>query len=638
MKEGLMKKDEYRASSIKVLKDLEGVRKRPAMYIGDTGKRGLHHLIFEVVDNSIDEAMAGHCDRINVSIMEDNSVVITDNGRGIPIDLHVEENKSALEVVMTTLHAGGKFDSHIYKVSGGLHGIGVSVVNALSSWMKVEIAREGYLWTQCYERGKAKTELKKGSKRKTTGTKISFSPDSEIFDKIEFSREYLDERLRELAFLNKGLKIELDFKPEDKKESFQYKGGIKEFIEYLDKNKNPIHRHPLYINKAVDSCVIEVALQFNDSYTENIFSFANNIKTIEGGTHLSGFKSALTRSINQYAKSQNVVSSKDPKLTGNDIREGLTAVVSVKLPQPQFEGQTKTRLGDREVEGIVASAVGDGISEYLERNPQAAKKIINQSIVAARSRMAAKKARDITRRKSALDSANLPGKLADCSSRNPEKSEIFIVEGDSAGGSAKQGRDRTFQAVLPLRGKLLNVEKTRLNKVLTNTTISTLISSLGVGIGKDDFDYNKLRYHKVIIMTDADIDGAHIRTLLLTYFFRYAKEIIENGNLYIAHPPLYQISDGKKKEWAYTEREKEKEIEEMRSDRVKVQRFKGLGEMNPTQLWETTMSPEKRILRKITIEDAIAADQMFNILMGNAVSPRKNFILANAQFVENLDI
>jgi len=633
-----MEKNEYMASSIKVLKDLEGVRKRPAMYIGDTGKRGLHHLIFEVVDNSIDEAMAGYCDRTNVTVSEDNSVIITDNGRGIPIDLHKEENKSALEVVMTTLHAGGKFDSNTYKVSGGLHGIGVSVVNALSSWMKVEIAREGYLWTQSYERGKATTDLKKGAIRKATGTKISFYPDPEIFDEIEFSREYLDERLRELAFLNKGLKIELDFKPEGKVESFQYKGGIKEFIEYLDKNKNPIHRHPFYINKAVNSCVVEVALQFNDSYTENIFSFANNIKTIEGGTHLSGFKSALTRSINQYAKSQKILSSKDPKLTGNDVREGLTAVVSVKLPQPQFEGQTKTRLGDREIEGIVASVVGDGVSEYLERDPQAAKKIINQSIIAARSRMAAKKARDITRRKSALDSANLPGKLADCSSRNPEKSEIFIVEGDSAGGSAKQGRDRTIQAVLPLRGKLLNVEKTRLNKVLANTTISTLISSLGVGIGKEDFDYSKLRYHKVIIMTDADIDGAHIRTLLLTYFFRYAKEIIENGNLYIAHPPLYQVGDGKKKKWAYTEREKEKEIEEIGGDKAKVQRFKGLGEMNPSQLWETTMNPENRILRRVSIEDAIEADRMFDILMGNAVEPRKDFILANAQFVENLDI
>ncbi len=633
-----MENNEYTASSIKVLKDLEGVRKRPAMYIGDTSKRGLHHLIYEVVDNSIDEAMAGYCDKVNVTIEEDNSVVVTDNGRGIPIDLHKEENKSAVEVVMTTLHAGGKFDSNIYKVSGGLHGIGVSVVNALSSWMKVEISRDGSLWTQSYSRGKATSELKRGASRKTTGTRISFYPDPEIFGNIAFSREYLDERLRELAFLNKGLKIELDFKPEGKKDGFQYKGGIKEFIEYLDKNKNPIHRHPIYINRAVNSCVIEVALQFNDSYSENIFTYANNIRTIEGGTHLSGFKSALTRSINQYAKSQKNISLKDLKLTGNDIREGLTAVVSVKLPQPQFEGQTKTRLGDREVEGLVASVVGDGISEYLERNPQAAKKIIDQSIIAARSRVAAQKARDITRRKSALDSANLPGKLADCSSRDPGKSELFIVEGDSAGGSAKQGRDRTCQAVLPLRGKLLNVEKTRLNKVLTNATISTIISSLGVGIGKDDFDYTKLRYHKVIIMTDADIDGAHIRTLLLTYFFRYAKEVIEKGNLYIAHPPLYQVTDGKKKKWAYTEREKEKSIEEMGNDKAKVQRFKGLGEMNPTQLWETTMNPEKRILRKVTIEDAIAADQMFDILMGNAVSPRKRFILKNAQFVENLDV
>ncbi len=633
-----MERNDYTASSIKVLKDLEGVRKRPAMYIGDTGKRGLHHLIFEVVDNSIDEAMAGYCEKINVTIMEDNSVMISDNGRGIPIDLHKEENKSALEVVMTTLHAGGKFDSNAYKVSGGLHGIGVSVVNALSSWMKVEIARDGYLWTQSYEKGKAVTKLERGSQRKTTGTKVSFYPDPEIFDEIVFNRQYLDERLRELAFLNKGVKIELDFKPEGKVESFQYKGGIKEFIEYLDKNKNPIHRHPFYINKAVGSCVIEVALQFNDSYTENIFTFANNIKTSEGGTHLSGFKSALTRSINQYAKSQNIISSKDPNLTGDDIREGLTAVVSVKLPQPQFEGQTKTKLGDREVEGLVASVVGDGISEYLERDPQAAKKIINQSIIAARSRMAAKKARDITRRKSALDSASLPGKLADCSTREPSKSEIFIVEGDSAGGSAKQGRDRTTQAVLPLRGKLLNVEKTRLNKVLANNTITTLITSLGVGVGKEDYDYSKLRYHKVIIMTDADIDGAHIRTLLLTYFFRYSKELIEKGNLYIAHPPLYQVTDGKKKRWAYSERERKQYLKEFGDGKAKVQRFKGLGEMNPSQLWETTMDPENRILRRVSIEDAVEADRMFDILMGNAVEPRKEFILTNAQFVENLDI
>jgi DNA gyrase subunit B len=634
----MMERNDYTASSIKVLKDLEGVRKRPAMYIGDTGKRGLHHLIFEVVDNSIDEAMAGHCDKVNVTIMEDNSVSISDNGRGIPIDLHKEENKSALEVVMTTLHAGGKFDNHTYKVSGGLHGIGVSVVNALSAWMKVEVTRDEYLWAQSYEKGKAVTKLERGSKRKTTGTKVSFYPDPEIFNEIVFNRQYLDERLRELAFLNKGVKIELDFKPEGKVESFQYKGGIKEFIEYLDKNKNPIHRHPFYINKSVGSCVIEVALQFNDSYTENIFTFANNIRTIEGGTHLSGFKSALTRSINQYAKSQNILSSKDPNLTGDDIREGLTAVVSVKLPQPQFEGQTKTKLGDREVEGLVASVVGDGISEYLERDPQAAKKIINQSIIAARSRMAAKKARDITRRKSALDSASLPGKLADCSSREPSKSEIFIVEGDSAGGSAKQGRDRVFQAVLPLRGKLLNVEKTRLNKVLANNTITTLITSLGVGVGKEDFNYSNLRYHKVIIMTDADIDGAHIRTLLLTYFFRYAKELIEKGNLYIAHPPLYQVTDGKKKRWAYSERERKQYLEEFGDGKAKVQRFKGLGEMNPSQLWETTMDPENRILRRVSIEDAVEADRMFDILMGNAVEPRKEFILTNAQFVENLDV
>ncbi|MEO0293508.1 MAG: DNA topoisomerase (ATP-hydrolyzing) subunit B [candidate division WOR-3 bacterium] len=630
---------EYTAASIKVLKDLEGVRKRPAMYIGDTDKRGLHHLVFELVDNSIDEAMAGFCNKITVVVGEDNSVTVADNGRGIPVDFHEEEGKSALEVVLTTLHAGGKFDTNIYKVSGGLHGIGVSVVNALSEWMEVEVVRDGYVWRQRYERGKAVTELKRGEKRKTTGTKITFYPDPEIFDNIEFSKEYLSERLRELAFLNKGLKIELEFRPTGKKEIFQYTGGIKEFIEYLDKSRNPIHRHPIYIYKAVDSFVLEVAFQFNDSYTENIFTYANNIRTIEGGTHLSGFKSALTRSINQYIKSRNIISEKDElKLTGEDIREGLTAVVSVKLPQPQFEGQTKTRLGDREVEGLVASIVGEGFSEYLERHPTEAKKIIEKSINAARSRIAAQKARDIVRRKNALELTSLPGKLADCSTQDPEKAEIFIVEGDSAGGSAKQGRDRTFQAVLPLRGKLLNVEKTRINKVLSNTTITTLISSLGVGIGKDDFDYNKLRYKKVIIMTDADVDGAHIRTLLLTYFFRYAREIIERGNLYIANPPLYQITDGKEKKWAYTEKEKEELIKKLGEDKVRVQRFKGLGEMTPSQLWETTMCPETRILRKVTIEDAIEADRMFDVLMGNAIGPRKEFILKNAHFVENLDI
>ncbi|MEA1913506.1 MAG: DNA topoisomerase (ATP-hydrolyzing) subunit B [candidate division WOR-3 bacterium] len=630
--------DEYNASSIKVLKNLEGVRKRPAMYIGDTEERGLHHLIFEVVDNSIDEAMAEYCDRIEVTVSKDNSVTVTDNGRGIPIDKHKEENKSAVEVVMTTLHAGGKFDSKAYKVSGGLHGVGVSVVNALSAWMEVGVARDGYLWTQRYERGKPVSKLRKCGKRKTTGTETSFYPDPEIFKEIQFSYECLANRLRELAFLNKGLRIKLNFEPTEKIASFRYNGGIKEFIEYLDKNKNPINPHSIYIHKEVDNCLIEAALQFNDSYTENIFSYANNIRTTEGGTHLSGFKSALTRSINQYVKDHELIKSKDPKLDGDDIREGLTAVISVNLPQPQFEGQTKTRLGDLEVKGLVESVVGDGLSEYLEEHPKAAKRIIQKSIIAARSRIAAKKARDLTRRKSALDSSSLPGKLADCSSRDPRKSELFIVEGDSAGGSAKQGRDREYQAVLPLRGKLLNVEKTRLNKVLNNNTIRTLISSLGVGIGKEDFNYDKLRYYKIIIMTDADVDGAHIRTLLLTYFFRYAREIIENNNLYIAQPPLYQISNGKIKKWAYTEREKEKFIEELGKTKAKVQRFKGLGEMNPTQLWETTMNSETRILRRVTVEDGIEADRLFDILMGNAVSPRKNFILKNAKFVENLDV
>ncbi len=629
---------EYNASSIKVLKDLEGVRRRPAMYIGDTGERGLHHLVFEVVDNSIDEAMVGFCDRIDIKVHKDNSVTVADNGRGIPIDLHLDEMKAAVEVVMTTLHAGGKFDKKSYRISGGLHGVGVSVVNALSAWMEVQVARDGYLWTQRYKLGKPESKLKKGKKRKSTGTIISFYPDGDIFKDIRFNYDVLATRFRELAFLNKGLRIKLNFEPEDKTADFKYNGGVKEFIEYLDKNKNPIHKHPIYIYKEIEDCIIETALQFNDSYTENIFSYANNINTIEGGTHLSGFKSAITRSINQYAKDHNLIKNNEPKLLGEDIREGLTAVISVNLPEPQFEGQTKTRLGDREIQGLVESVVSGGISTYLEENPAAAKKIIEESKVAARSRIAAKRARDITRRKSALDSSSLPGKLADCSSTDPNISELFIVEGDSAGGSAKQGRDRTYQAVLPLRGKLLNVEKSRLNKILNNETIRTLIATLGVGVGKDEFNYRNLRYNKIIIMTDADVDGAHIRTLLLTYFFRYAKEIITNGNLYIAQPPLYQLSKGKKVKYAYSDREKERFINELGEDRVRIQHYKGLGEMNPTQLWETSMDPEARVLRKVTVEDAIEADRLFDILMGSDVEPRKDFILNNAEFVENLDV
>ncbi|MCK4322211.1 DNA topoisomerase (ATP-hydrolyzing) subunit B [candidate division WOR-3 bacterium] len=629
---------EYNASSIKVLKDLEGVRKRPAMYIGDTGERGLHHLVFEVVDNSIDEAMVGYCDRIDITVHKDNSVTVSDNGRGIPIDLHLDEMKAAVEVVMTTLHAGGKFDKKSYRISGGLHGVGISVVNALSAWMEVQVARDGYVWTQLYKRGRAASKLKKGKKRKTTGTITSFYPDEEIFKEVRFIYDILASRLRELAFLNKGIRIKLSFEADNKTVVFKYNGGIKEFIEYLDKNKNPIHKHPIYINKEIDDCIIEAALQFNDSYIENIFSYANNINTIEGGTHLSGFKSAITRSINQYSKDHNLIKHNEPKLLGEDIRDGLTAVISVNLPEPQFEGQTKTRLGDREIQGLVESVVSEGISVYLEEHPTAAKKIIEESKVAARSRIAAKKARDLTRRKSALDSASLPGKLADCTSTDPKISELFIVEGDSAGGSAKQGRDRTYQAVLPLRGKLLNVEKSRLNKILNNETIRTLIASLGVGVGKDEFKYNKLRYNKIIIMTDADIDGAHIRTLLLTYFFRYAKELITHGNLYIAQPPLYQLRKGKSARYAYSEKDKEKFIKELGGDNVKIQRYKGLGEMNPTQLWETTMDPEERVLRRVTVEDAIEADRLFDILMGKEVEPRKEFILLNAAFVENLDV
>lgn len=630
--------DEYNASSIKVLKDLEGVRKRPAMYIGDTGERGLHHLVFEVVDNSIDEAMVGYCNKIDVTINEDNTVTVSDNGRGIPIDKHSEENRAAVEVVMTTLHSGGKFDGKSYQISGGLHGVGVSVVNALSEWMEVEVSRDGYLWNQRYERGIPKTKLKKVRKKKNTGTTISFYPDRKIFDEIQFNYEILATRLRELAFLNKGLRIRLSHERAGKKADFQYKGGIKEFIEYLDNNKKSLHKHPIYIHKEEDGIVIEAALQFNESYSENIFSYANNINTIEGGTHLSGFKTAVTRCINQYGKDRGILKSKDPKLEGRDIREGLTAVISVLLPEPQFEGQTKTRLGDRKIKGLVTSYLGDGLSQYLEENPSVAKQIIEKSKAAARSRLAAKKARNLARRKSALDSSNLPGKLADCSSGDPSNSELFIVEGDSAGGSAKQGRDRTFQAVLPIRGKLLNVEKRRLNKILNNKTIRTLISALGVGIGEEEFNYDNLRYHKVIIMTDADIDGAHIRTLLLTYFFRYAKELIIKGNLYIAQPPLFRISKGRKSKYVYTEKGREKLLNKWGEDRVKIQRYKGLGEMNPIQLWETTMNPENRVLRQVTVEDAIEADRLFDVLMGSEVSSRKKFIMEHAEFVENLDV
>jgi len=628
----------YDASKIKVLKGLEGVRKRPAMYIGDTGERGLHHLVFEVVDNSIDEAMAGYCDRIDVIIHRDETITVIDNGRGIPVDVHPEQKKSALEVVMTMLHAGGKFEDKVYQVSGGLHGVGVSVVNALSEYLVAEVMRNGKVYKQEYSRGIATTPVQEIGTTKEHGTRITFKPDPEIFGKYTFKYDILAGRLRELAFLNSGLQITLVDERKERSSIFRYDGGIKEFIEFLDKNKKPLHHPPIYIAKKVDGLELEVAMQYNDSYQENIFSFANNINTIEGGSHLTGFKSALTRTLNDFARRNKLLKDNEPAFSGEDVREGLTAVISVKVRNPQFEGQTKTKLGNPEVRSIVESAVSEGIYRYLEENPSKARTIIEKVKLAARSRIAARKARELTRRKSALDSADLPGKLADCSTRDPEKAELFIVEGESAGGSAKQARDRTFQAVLPLRGKILNVEKARLDKMLNNQTIRTLISALGTGIGRDDFDADKVRYHKIIIMTDADVDGSHIKTLLLTFFFRYAKELIERGYIYIAQPPLYGVKKGKKEYYAYDDEELEKLLDRIGKDGIVVQRYKGLGEMNPEQLWKTTMDPERRKLKRASIEDAYEADQVFTILMGDEVAPRREFIVQNAKFVKNLDI
>ncbi|MCD6399283.1 DNA topoisomerase (ATP-hydrolyzing) subunit B [candidate division WOR-3 bacterium] len=627
----------YDAKKIKVLKGLEGVRKRPAMYIGDTGERGLHHLVFEVVDNSIDEAMVGYCDRLSITIHNDESVTIIDNGRGIPVDKHPTQNKSALEVVMTMLHAGGKFDSKAYRISGGLHGVGISVVNALSEYMLAEVMRDGKHYQQKYERGKPVTPVRVIGKTKEKGTKITFRPDKEIFGEFAFKYDLLSSRLRELAFLNKGIQITLIDERDNRTGVFRFDGGIKEFIEYIDRNKKPLHRPPIYISKRLENMEIEVAMQYNDSYQENIFSFANNINTIEGGSHLIGLKTALTRTFNDFAKRNKLVKESEPAFSGDDVREGLTAVISLKIQEPQFEGQTKTKLGNPEVRSIVDSAVSEGLVLYLEEHPSESKKIIDRIKLASRARIAAKKAKELTRRKNALDSADLPGKLADCSTKNPEEAELFIVEGDSAGGSAKQGRDRIFQAVLPLRGKILNVEKARLDKMLNNDTIKTIVSALGTGIGRDDFNIDKLRYHKVIIMTDADVDGSHIKTLLLTFFFRYAKELIEKGFVYIALPPLYNIKKGKKEHYAYSDDELKK-ITAKLGNGVQIQRYKGLGEMNPEQLWMTTMNPETRLMKRASLEDAYIADQVFTVLMGDEVAPRREFIITNAKFVKNLDI
>ena len=630
---------DYSADHIQVLKGLEAVRKRPAMYIGDVTSRGLHHLVYEIVDNSIDEAMAGFCTQVVVTIHPDESITVEDNGRGIPVDKHREMNKSALEVIMTVLHAGGKFDKNTYKVSGGLHGVGASVVNALSEWCEVEVYRDGAVWRQKYQRGVPVTKVEKVGKTRKTGTKTTFRPDAEIFKKVKFNKETLASRLRELAFLNRGLKIVLRDERDNTEEVFLYKGGLVEFVKYLDQNRTSLHK-PIYIEDEKDDVQVEIAFEYNDSYSENIFTYCNNVNTIEGGTHLSGFKSALTRTLNAYGSKMNLL--KNTQLQGEDVREGLTAIISVKVGEPQFEGQTKTKLGNSEVKGIVESIMNEKFSEFLEQNPSVGRKIIDKALSAAQSREAARKARELTRRKSALENNALPGKLADCSINDPAQCEIYLVEGDSAGGSAKQGRDRRFQAILPLKGKILNVEKARIHKILSNDEIKTIITALGTGIGEEDFDINKLRYHKIIIMTDADVDGSHIRTLLLTFFFRYMRELIEYGHVYIAQPPLYKVKAGREEFYVYDDEEKEELLKRFSKNgnapNITVQRYKGLGEMNPEQLWETTMNPEKRTLLQVTLENAAEADHIFSILMGDKVEPRREFIEKNAKYVRNLDI
>ncbi|WCK54531.1 DNA topoisomerase (ATP-hydrolyzing) subunit B [Aneurinibacillus sp. Ricciae_BoGa-3] len=629
----------YGASQIQVLEGLEAVRKRPGMYIGSTSARGLHHLVWEVVDNSIDEALAGYCDDIHVYIHEDNSVTVTDNGRGIPTEVHEKTGKSTVETVLTVLHAGGKFGGEGYKVSGGLHGVGVSVVNALSRSLSIEVKRNGQRYVQNFVQGGPIDELKVVGTAESTGTKVTFSPDPEIFTETTvFEYEILQKRLRELSFLNRGVRISLHDERTGKVEEFHYEGGIQSFVEYLNKNKEKLHEPPIYLEGEKDGLTVEIALQYNDSFLSNIYSYANNIHTHEGGTHESGFKSALTRVINDYARRNNFLKEKDGNLTGDDVREGLTAIISVKIPDPQFEGQTKTKLGNSEARSITESLFGEGFTRYLNEHPQEAKKVMEKSMMAARAREAARKARELTRRKNALEFSSLPGKLADCSSRDASISELYVVEGDSAGGSAKQGRDRNFQAILPLRGKVINVEKARLDKILSNAEIRAIITALGTGIG-EDFDISKARYHKLIIMTDADVDGAHIRTLLLTFLYRYMRPLIETGYVYIAQPPLYKIQQGKVIRYAYNDRQLAEVRQGMNAKpEPNIQRYKGLGEMNPEQLWETTMDPESRTLLRVALEDAMAADELFETLMGDKVEPRRDFIQEHAKNVRNLDI
>ncbi len=655
--------EDYGADDITVLKGLEAVRKRPAMYIGDTGKRGLHHLIYEVVDNSVDEALAGFCTKIQVILHEDHSCTVIDDGRGIPVEMHKEEGRPALELVMTYLHAGGKFDKGSYKVSGGLHGVGVSVVNALSEWCQAEISRDGKVFIQNYKRGVIDTPIEETGTTQKTGTIIKFRPDSQIFPQRDFDFAIVDERLRELAYLNKDLKITLtdERSGRAREEVHFYRGGLEQFVQYIDRSRTPIIDEPLYMEGEKNGVPVELALQYNDGYNENIFTFVNSINTVEGGTHLAGFRTALTRSLNQYAQRNNIFQkSKGGKstftLSGEDVREGLTAVLSVKVAEPQFEGQTKTKLGNGEVKGICDSIIMEGLSDFFERHPRKARKIIEKAELSARSREAARKAKDLIRRKSALDSASLPGKLADCSNRDPQFCELYLVEGDSAGGSAKQGRDRRFQAILPLRGKVINAEKARIDKLLNNNEIQAIITALGTGYGGDeegngaddtesnasDFNIDNLRYHKIIIMTDADVDGSHIRTLLLTFLYRKMQQLIHQGHVYIAQPPLYRFRQGKKEYYAYSDEERDRVLARLKKEggkaKIEISRYKGLGEMNPEQLWATTMDPATRTLLQVNVEDATEADSIFSRLMGDNVESRREFIEKNARYVTFLDV
>ncbi len=630
----------YDESQIQVLEGLEAVRKRPGMYIGSIGPKGLHHLVWEIVDNSIDEALAGFCTEINVIVEEDNSITVIDNGRGIPVGIHEKMGRPAVEVIMTVLHAGGKFGGGGYKVSGGLHGVGASVVNALSEELEVYVHRDGKIHYQKYKRGVPCADLQVVGETDRTGTTIHFKPDPEIFtETTEYDYDTLAHRLRELAFLNKGIRITLeDRRDEKRRNEYYYEGGISSYVKHLNRTKETLHEEPIYIEGEKEGIQVEIALQYNDGYTSNIYSFANNIHTHEGGTHELGFKTALTRIINDYGRKNNMFKEQDANLTGEDVREGLTAIISVKHPAPQFEGQTKTKLGNSDARTATESIFAEQFEKFLLKNPAVAKKIVEKGILASRARLAAKRARELTRRKNALEVSSLPGKLADCSSKDPAICELYVVEGDSAGGSAKQGRDRHFQAILPLRGKIINVEKSRLDKILSNNEVRAIITALGTGIG-EDFDITKARYHKIIIMTDADVDGAHIRTLLLTFFYRYMREVIEQGYVYIAQPPLYKIQQGKRIEYAYSDRQLEEILARLpEQPKPIIQRYKGLGEMNPEQLWETTMNPETRTLLKVSLQDAMEADETFEILMGDKVEPRRQFIEENAKYVKNLDI